>query len=109
LATSFAVIDSRPAVFLSARAAVVGHNGGDLASRGPPAGIHHDEQLHQVIVHRSTGGLDEKHITAADRFLDLDVKLAVGESLDYPRTIRDAKVGADFSGQLRVGSAAEQP
>ena len=88
--------------------AVVGDHGCHLAGRGPLAGIHHDQQLHQVVVHRSAGWLDQEHVAAADRFLDLDVGLAVGEALDHPRAIGHAQVGADLPGQVLVGGAAEQ-
>ena len=89
--------------------AVVGHHRGDLARRGAFAGIHHDQQLHQVIVHRSTGGLDQEDIAASDRFLDLDIQLAIGKALDHPGAIGHAQVGANFLGQLLVGRATKQP
>jgi len=88
--------------------AVVGHHRCDLTGGGTATGIHHDQQLHQVIVHRSTGGLDQEDIAAADRFLDLDVKLSIGEALDHPWAIGDPEVGADLPGQIRIGGAAEQ-
>ena len=88
--------------------AVVGDHRRDLPGRGSFAGIHHHQQLHQVIVHRSAGGLDQEDVTAPDRFLDLDVELAVRKAFDHPRAIRDPQVGADFAGQGLVRGAAEQ-
>ena len=94
---------------VGAGVAVIRHHCGDLPGRGPLAGIHHDQQLHQVIVHRGAGGLDQKDIAAADRLLNLDVKLAVCEAFDHPRPIWHAQIGANFLGQGLVGGATEQP
>ena len=45
-----------------ARVAVVGEHGGDAARRGAPARVHHDQQLHQVVVDGRARGLDQKHV-----------------------------------------------
>ena len=93
---------------VSTGVAVIGHHRCDLARRSPAAGIHHDQQLHQVIIHRSTGGLDQKHIAAPDRLLDLHVELAVSEAFADARTIGNTQVGRDLPGQTGIGGAAEQ-
>ncbi|MEY4355233.1 MAG: hypothetical protein RLZZ89_301, partial [Cyanobacteriota bacterium] len=53
------------------------------------AGIHHDQQFHQVVVYRRTGGLYQEHIAAADRFLDLDVNLTISKAFAYPWSVWD--------------------
>ena len=52
-----------------------------------------------MIVHRSAGRLDQEDVAASDRFLDLDVELAIGKAFDHPRAIRDPEVGTDLSSQ----------
>ena len=94
---------------VSAGIAVVRHHRSDLTGGGAAAGVHHDQQLHQVIVHRSAGGLHQKDITATDGFLDLDVKLTVGKALADAGTVRNAQIAGDLTGQCGVGTAAEQP
>jgi hypothetical protein len=79
----------------------------DLPRGGPLAGIHHHQQLHQVIVHRSAGGLDQEHVAAADRFLDLDIELTVGEALDHARAIRHAEIRPNLPGQGLIGRPTE--
>ena len=48
----------------------------------PPRRVHHDEQLHQVLVGRRAGRLNDENIAAANVLLDLDVSLAVGKRAD---------------------------
>ena len=43
----------------------------------PPRRIHHDEQLHQVLIRRRTGRLDDENIAPADVVVDLDERFAV--------------------------------
>ena len=62
-----------------------------------------------MIVHRSTGGLDQEDIAAANRFLYLDIELSIGKALDHPGAIGHAQVGANFLGQLLVRGATKQP
>ena len=88
--------------------AVVRHHRGDLPCGGPSAGIHHDQQLHQVIVHRCAGGLDQEHVAATDRLLDLHVELTVGKTLADAGTIRHPEISGNLLGQSRVRGAAEQ-
>ena len=42
----------------------IGHDSCDGASGGPLAGINHDEQLHEGVINRRAGGLDQENITA---------------------------------------------
>ena len=66
-----------------ARAAVlagvaeVRDDGGDARGRCPAYRVHHDDELHQVLVGRPAGGVDDEDVLPADRVVDLDVDLAV--------------------------------
>jgi hypothetical protein len=52
---------------------------GDAVGTRAPRRIHHDKQLHQVLVRRGAGRLDDEDIATANVLLDLDVGLAVGK------------------------------
>ena len=51
----------------------------DAISARAPRGIHHDQQLHQVLVCRWRGRLNNEDIATTDVFLDLDVGLTIGK------------------------------
>ncbi len=51
----------------------------DARRAGPPRRIDHDEQLHQVLVRRRAGRLDDEDVPPADVFVDLDEGLAIRE------------------------------
>ena len=54
----------------------------DALGARPPGRVHHDEQLHQVLVGRRAGRLDDENIATADVLVDLDEGLAVRERAD---------------------------
>ena len=60
--------------------AVVRHHGRDAAGRRALERVDHDQQLHQVVVHRRAGRLDDEDVLAAHVLVDLDVDLAVARS-----------------------------
>ena len=77
--------------------------GGGRASEG----VDHDQQLHDAIVGRRTGGLDDVDVAATDILIDLHERLAVGETVDGSGAERNAEMFADFLGQRRIGVAGE--
>ncbi len=54
----------------------------DAGGAGAAGGIDHDEELHQVLVGRRTGRLDDENVAPADVFVDLYEGLAVREGAD---------------------------
>ena len=84
-----------------ARIAVVGNDGGDAAGRGAAERVLHDEQLHEVLVSRIAGGLDEEDVGAADVFEQLEVNLAIREALELGLADRHAEELADLFGERR--------
>ena len=62
--------------------AEIGHHRGDPVGRRPAERIAHDEQLHQVVVRRVRGRLDDEHVLAADVLEHLDEDFRVVEPLD---------------------------
>ena len=79
----------------------------DAIGARAPRRIHHDQQLHQVLIRRRTGRLDDEDIAAADVLVDLDVGLAVGERADRRLAKRRADEIADPLREVAVGGARE--
>ncbi len=71
------------------------------------AAVDHHEQLHDVLVHRRAGGLDQEHVAAADVLVDLAGDFAVREFSQRDVAQRNAEVVGDPFGKRLVGSAAE--
>jgi len=57
--------------------AVKREDGGDALSRGATRGIDHDEQLHQVMVGRRAGRLDDVRVMAADIFVNFNERFTI--------------------------------
>ena len=53
---------------------ITGDDGGDALRRGDLAGVDHDEEFHEVVVHLATAGLHDVHVLAAHRFANLDTE-----------------------------------
>ena len=101
--------DGHPAdVFaVLARIAVVGQHGGDPGSTGSTEAVDHDQQLHQVFIHRRASRLHQENIPAAHVFLDAHGDLAVREIGQIDFAGRVAKNGGYAFGKGTVGPAAE--
>ena len=89
---------ARPPVL--ARVAEVRHHRGDARRRRAPAGIDHDQQLHQVVVGRRARRLHDEHVAAAHVLHHLDVHLAVGEPSDVGAPSGVCQVTRDVVRQL---------
>ena len=102
--------DRRAAGALAVLAGIaeVGDDGADLAGGGALGGIDGDQQLHQVVIGRGRGALDDEDVLAADGLLELHEDLAVGEALDVDLALGKADVLADRCGQRRVRCACEK-
>jgi hypothetical protein len=92
---------------VGAGVAEVGDDGGDGLGGGPPAGVDHDEELHEILVGGRAGGLHQEHVAAAHALLQLHVDLAVREALDLDLAQLHPQVARDLLGQQRVGAAGE--
>ena len=68
---------------------------------------HHDQQLHEVLISRVAGGLDEEDIGAAHVFEQLEMDLAVREPLELGFAERHTEELADLIGEGAVGGAGE--
>lgn len=74
------------------------------AGARPPGGVDHDQQLHQIVVRRLAGRLNQKRIGAPHVLFELDENLAVREmgKVDFAQT--DAEIVRNLLRQLRVGA-----
>ena len=87
--------------------AEIGDHRRDAAGAGTLAGVDHDEQLHQAVVDRLAGGIDEEHVAAADGLIQGNAGLAVSEALDLRLAQLGADDLADLLRQSGVGVAGE--
>ena len=99
---------ARTTLLVLARIAHPGHHGGDPVRRRQPSGLRHDQELHEILVHRPAGRLDDEHVGAADALPVLDVDLAIGEGLDlHVRPSSIPSFSAIFVTELGIASPRE--
>ena len=79
----------------------------DAGRTRPPGGIHQNQQLHQVLVGRRTGGLNNEDVAAADVFIDLYKSFTVRKRTHCGIAKRHAEVGTDIRHQARVSRAGD--
>ncbi len=82
---------------------IIGNDHGDAPGRGAGEGVHHDQQFHDVVVHRRTRRLYEKDIVSADVLHDLQTNFSIRKSADIDFPQRDVKVFTNLLGQLFIG------
>ena len=87
---------ARQRLLVLARVAVPGRDGDDPVRRGALGRVDHQQQLHQVAVHRRVGRLHDEDVRAADRLEVAAVDLAVGEGLQLDLAERDAELAGDL-------------
>ena len=87
--------------------AKIGDNGGNTASGCTAAGIGHHQQLHQGIVDRFAGGLNQEYICTADGFIQGHGYFAISKGFDLCLSQRNAQSLADCFSELWIGIAAE--
>ncbi len=68
----------------------------NAVSAGPQEAVDHDQQLHQIFVHRRASRLHDKHIAAADVFIDFAGNFAVGKIADRDFPQRQAQIFANL-------------
>ena len=62
--------------------AEIGDDGGDHIGRGPLERVGHDQKLHQIVIGRIGGGLEDEHVFRAHILVDLDKYLTIVEPLN---------------------------
>ncbi len=92
----------RPVLAVLAGVAVVGNHHSDPRCRGALQCIHHDQQLHQVLIHGVAGRLHHEDVDSAHVLQKLEVNLAVGEALQLGLAHFHSHVLCDFPRQFRI-------
>jgi hypothetical protein len=82
-------------------------HGRDSRRGCPSRGIEHQQQLHQVLLHRRRQGLDDEDVSFAAAGFQLDAETIVAEPAGRRRRKTNSQVPADGSRQFPVGSAGE--
>ena len=101
--------DARLVLAVLPGVAVVGDDGRDPRRGRAAERVHHDAELHQVLVDRPGGRLDDEHVHAADVLVDLERDLRVGEAMEPGLAHRHAQEVSNLLRQQRVGAAGEEP
>ena len=82
-------------------------DGRDPLGRRELRRLDHEQELHEVLVHRRAAGLDEEDVGAADRLEIAAVRLVVRERLELDVAELDAELLRDRRRELRVRAAGE--
>ena len=69
-----------------------GEHSGDPGGARPPGGVNHDQQLHEVVIRRFAGGLNQKCIGPPDVLFELHENLAVREVRQVHLAQADAEI-----------------
>ena len=98
---------TRLALAILPRIAKIRDNRRDTASRRALAGVDHDEQLHQVVIDRTAGGLHQKYVRTAHGLGNGNRDFTVRESGNRRLTDRQAERGRNLHCQGGVRVAGE--
>jgi len=99
--------DARRVLLVGARVGVERQHHRDPRRRRAPRRVDHQQQLHQVLLHRRRQGLDQENVALAAIGHELGLEAVVGEPLCRRRRKRRAQPRADLLGQLWMGRARE--
>ena len=90
------------------RIAEIGDHSRDAVRRGAAQRVGDDQELHQMVVGRKRGRLQDEGVRAADVLLDLDEDFHVGEAANHALGQRQAEPVGDRLCKRRVGVAGDQ-
>ena len=87
--------------------AEVGNHRGDAPGGGPAHGVGHHQQLHQVVVDRTAGGLNQEHVGPAHGLVDGGRDLSVCEVADLRIPQLNTDELANVLCEVHIGISAE--
>ena len=90
------------------RVSVVRNHRRDPRRRRPAKRVDHHAELHQVLVDRCRGRLDDEDIGAADVLVDLERDLAVGKPMQPRGPERHAEMLGDLPRQRGMRASGEE-
>src|SRR5947199_10686731 len=79
----------------------------DTPGGGPFEGINHQQQFHQVLVHRAAGRLHSEDVSAAHILLNLYISFAIAKARNHSLAASQTKKSADLIAQRLVRGTAE--
>ena len=85
------------------------HHSSDGTGRGASAGVDHDQELHEVVVHGGAGGLHQEHVAPSYGLLHLDVDLPVRKALDADAPQLQAQIAGHLLRQALRPQLPAQP
>ena len=88
--------------------AEIGDHRRDAPGRGAPQRVHHDQQLHQVVIGRVGGRLDHEHILAAHVLVDAHEDFLVREGFHLRARQPHVEIIGDRFRQGPVGVAGNK-
>ena len=88
--------------------AEIGDHGRDAPGRGALQRIHHDQQLHQIVIGRVRGRLDDEDVLAADILIDADEDFLVCEGFHLRAGQSHVQIVGNGLGQRAVRVASEK-
>ena len=98
---------ARLVLAILARVAVIRHHRGDARRRRSTERVHHDHQLHQVLIDRRAGRLHDEDVGAADVLVDLKRDFGVGKPAQAGLTEFHPEELGNLSRELRMSTARE--
>ncbi len=84
------------------RVTVIREHGGNSPCRRALERVDHQQQFHQVAVHRVMARLHDKHVRAANVFQYLEINLAVAKAAEQRLAQRHVQVAANTFRQYRI-------
>mmetsp|Transcript_821 Transcript_821/g.1745 ORF Transcript_821/g.1745 Transcript_821/m.1745 type:complete len:376 (-) Transcript_821:359-1486(-) len=87
---------------------VVWNNNSDSAGTSSSQSRNHEQQLHNIVVHRWASRLDHIAILTTNVFVYDHIGLTVGESADSSLSEIDTKMTADFQGEGQITISTEE-
>jgi hypothetical protein len=85
----------------------IGNNSGNAGCRSAAQGIRHDDQFHQVVIRRCTGGLNNEDIASTHIFLNFNHGFAITESSGMCFAQRQIQVFNNPLSKLLAGISVE--
>ncbi|MOA04118.1 hypothetical protein D3C78_1236560 [compost metagenome] len=86
---------------------IVRNNDINTFRRSPFQGIHHNQELHKVVVNRCAGRLNNVHMAATYALGQLDLNFAVTEAHRLRVSHWNADIISNLMGQFGIGVASE--
>src|SRR5665213_214382 len=86
---------------------VIRHHRRDTTGRGPAESVDHDQKFNHIVIHRRTGGLNDKNIPSPDVFVNFNPDFTFRKVADQKFSQGHFQEFANGLGQVWISCAAE--